>query len=710
MCRKNNDLEETTLYLPNWREMNKIIIFLAVLFFTENVYTIKIQFKDSNNSPVENVIIMSNNEFAAISDSLGSAEVNNAGKYDFVRNGYVPFSQDIDKDTVLIMIEKPHQNDMIIVEGKREKLSLISNISEIAENDDFVKISNIKDISGEISGLYSAESNDGSVFQIWGMDASRISILLNGVKINDNLRNNADLSFIPVEDIKRVEVYKGSQINTAGENSIGGIVNIITEKKGENTNFSLLFEGGSFDKRKINFSFNQPFLNMNINYETQKGDFEFYNFSQDRYQKRINNHLESISFSGSAGKEIKKNWISKLFLLLNRSVKGLPGTYNYGDFFKEAETEAKRFILSFENHLELTASSELLLKTVFKKSGSKYTDMLHIYSNSDNIEKENKYYIGLKKKIFNNVKLDLNVQSLASEIENNTIASEERKYILYNLNAELNLLLAGIKTNTVFGISKYDSDDYNHYSHQINSRFLFNDFIVSLKGGTGVKLPAIADLFWLGDGQAQGNPDLIPEEAENYSIKAEYESFPKLKLSSEVFYTKLKNYIFWHQSAFGVWQPDNKESDIVMKGFSLSADLKFLKNHRISFIYDHLSAKIVDNGYNLAYRPENRLNLDYLFRNNIWFSGFSFSFIDDRYPVDDREVILEGSLAGLKRVWITDFKAGFKFRWGDIDNTVTFRIDNLFDSKYEQFEKVPIPGRTFSLMFSLNYSLQEEMH
>lgn len=86
--------------------------------------------------------------------------------------------------------------------------------------------------------------------RIRGATAADTLVLLDGVRLNNPADNQANLGLIPVEQIDRIEVLRGSQAVLYGGNAVGGVVNIIT-KSGESpsaTNLSL--EGGNLGHRR----------------------------------------------------------------------------------------------------------------------------------------------------------------------------------------------------------------------------------------------------------------------------------------------------------------------------------------------------------------------------------------------------------------------------------------------------------------------------
>lgn len=79
-----------------------------------------------------------------------------------------------------------------------------------------------------------------------GMPADYGLILLDGKRVlSSHIHTGANVNILPPEHIERVELVKGAMSAQYGTDGIGGILNIITKKGTDNTNFSFNSYGGS---------------------------------------------------------------------------------------------------------------------------------------------------------------------------------------------------------------------------------------------------------------------------------------------------------------------------------------------------------------------------------------------------------------------------------------------------------------------------------
>lgn len=137
----------------------------------------------------------------------------------------------------------------------------------------------VAQVLSEQAGLYlpGTLSNAGTVPSIYmrGANSGRTLILIDGAPVGDPsmISNEFDLNLVPLSQIERIEILKGSQSTLYGSDAIGGVINIITKKK---TNHFITggFGVGSYGTRNNQINFNGSFSKINylIGFENQKTD------------------------------------------------------------------------------------------------------------------------------------------------------------------------------------------------------------------------------------------------------------------------------------------------------------------------------------------------------------------------------------------------------------------------------------------------------
>ncbi len=118
----------------------------------------------------------------------------------------------------------------------------LQSIARIAENVTVVTAADIElmnahtmvDVLGSVPGVVmstAAPFVSNAIAMIQGPDIRHVTVLLNGVLLNNLSDNVAILGAIPVQDIAKVEILKGPASSVWGS-AMGGVVNIITKGPG----------------------------------------------------------------------------------------------------------------------------------------------------------------------------------------------------------------------------------------------------------------------------------------------------------------------------------------------------------------------------------------------------------------------------------------------------------------------------------------------
>jgi len=100
--------------------------------------------------------------------------------------------------------------------------------------DETLTISNLGEFLEKKAGIKITEyGSPGSLTQVTslGVSPTHTLILLNGHRISDPRTGSFDLSTIPLNSVRKIEIIKGPSSVFLGSNAVGGIVNFITENK-----------------------------------------------------------------------------------------------------------------------------------------------------------------------------------------------------------------------------------------------------------------------------------------------------------------------------------------------------------------------------------------------------------------------------------------------------------------------------------------------
>ena len=138
--------------------------------------------------------------------------------------------------------EKKEQKitEEIVVTAEAPREALLSKVSIIKA----VKImefhsKSLSDIMNYSTGVYVTQgSKNEARVQIRGLESRRITLLYDGIPVYEPYFNSFDLKSFSASEIESIKVIKGASSVLYGPNTLGGIINVITQRPEANS-FSL---------------------------------------------------------------------------------------------------------------------------------------------------------------------------------------------------------------------------------------------------------------------------------------------------------------------------------------------------------------------------------------------------------------------------------------------------------------------------------------
>jgi len=131
----------------------------------------------------------------------------------------------------------PQQLNEVVVTATRSEIQLENSPipTEVIGKDEIEKLNlNTMDDLLKQKGFFVAPLKSGG-FQLRGLSSEYVLVMIDGVPVAGRQSGALDLSNIYLGNVERVEIVKGSMSSLWGNHAIGGVVNIITKKGGENS-------------------------------------------------------------------------------------------------------------------------------------------------------------------------------------------------------------------------------------------------------------------------------------------------------------------------------------------------------------------------------------------------------------------------------------------------------------------------------------------
>ncbi|QTV05276.1 TonB-dependent receptor plug domain-containing protein [Faecalibacter bovis] len=519
-------------------------------------------------------------------------------------------------------------------------------------------------------------------------------ILLNGVKIVDHQTAHNTLNLpVPLEMIERIEIVRGPAARVYGNNSLTGVVNIVTKKIQKTGVFAHSYFGSNFKKDEeetgdtftnkgfqIGGSLSKENQQHQLHLSHEKGNGYRYNtayennkiYYQGNFQLNENNSLEAAygyvkngfganGFYAAPGdknsKEIvettlvtiqSKHQVSNNFTVLPR----VSYRYNFDDYryFKNDLNRARS--LHYSNSIAGEINANYLL---------------------------NKGQLGLGAEYRNE---QINSTSIKQHTRNNFgFYAEYKTDITPKLNTNIGTYL---NYNSNYGWQIFPGIDAS-YTLIPNLKLVAN-------AGTSQRIPSFTDLYLDQRPGNIGNEKVEVEKAFQTEIGFKFLK-GKWSFDAYYFYRNITNFIDWIRlTTDEPWQANNY-GDLRTVGFNSKASVlvPINSNQRLKMgvSYSYLDPKFINSAeeYNSKYKIES-LKHQFIATINYEMNNTSITFANRYY-----------TRYSYKSYWISDIRINHI-----IKDKFSVYVDaqNLFNTVYNEVGAIPMPGRWISFGVRFN--------
>ncbi|MFK8011528.1 MAG: TonB-dependent receptor [Marinicellaceae bacterium] len=516
--------------------------------------------------------------------------------------------------TTIYATEEVYQQDTTTVTASRyeqNKDDIIPSITIIDRADILsLQANSILDVLSLQQGLDVARNGGvGTATSVFmrGTNSNHSLVLINGMRVGSAFTGGFAWENIPVSQIERIEIVRGTRVSYYGSDAMGGVINIITRSE-ENTYARYTF--GSFDTHNFDLGFGNSFNDSqySIVIGSQKTDgFSATNeanlFSYDPDDDGYENQSVNINYS----KNTQEGVFNFNFLQANAD-----SDFDTGN----SDSKERSTKIAWKNTLFNQWDSEVSFANNYNLLDTKVFGSI-FDSNRNSFD-----WI-LNKKINNSqVGLGINYRSEKAEFTNlNALVasfSDKRN----NLAAFGNWQVS--HNNNIFSISGR-FDDNSIYGSDFSSDFswanrLSETSMLNLSVGTAFHAPSISELFspnfqgtvispLTGESvfvfSFEGNLNLKPEESINYELGYKTEISDNQNFSANLFYYKIDNLIDFQGPTF---KPVNI-NEASIKG------LESAYTYRDKGYVFNINATIQDakdslTGSALLRRPDHKLNIN----------------------------------------------------------------------------------------------------
>lgn len=593
------------------------------------------------------------------------------------------WAEDIDLERIVVTpsrIEEAHGESgrkVDIISSRDLEYSNPKDISEVLE-----------DISPITIGNYGSLGAQKTI-NMRGSTASQVLVLVDGRPINSPRSGDVDLSTLPLENIKRIELLRGPASSIYGSSAMGGVVNIITKEpplKEQETELTSSF--GTFRTYQEWFSHGVKFKNfgyrINSSYQSSEG------------------HRDNAEFNAKdVSSKLTYEFNPENKLILNggfyKDKLGTPGAITSPDLNNKQKDLKNFFDLIYEakpwQDKDIEVSSRIYQNY----------DRLEFIETPDPLDKTTH----TTKSRAINLKLNQAVTKTYRVIWgfdwtgnfNDSSKTAKHKYIVR----------AGYLENQIVLLEKFKIDfgarldDYSNFGTQISPSLnllykLNDDSKLHFLLARSFRAPTFNDLYWplivySPTSSEEGNPNLQPEKgiSGEFGIEKKFSKFVKIHFT--YFRSGYNNLIKWQSDANGKFMPKNIDSAII-QGVEQEFQINPFDNLEIDIGYTFLRAKDDKTGKYLTYQPKHKVNLLLNYKGLAGFDiGLEGQFVDKAFHNAINTIYVE-------RYFVLGLRINKKVK----DNVKIFtNIDNLLNKKYQVRLGYPLPGFSITSGMKLEF-------
>lgn len=322
--------------------------------------------KSTDKSPVDfATVYLKNTKFGCTTNEKGEYILNApAGQYTLVVSaiGFETYEKNItignrnNSHRVTLKPSVTELDEVVVVSNGISRLKR-SAFNAVAVDTKEMKNStkSLSDALAKAPGMKLRESGGvGSDMQLMldGFSGKHVKVFIDGVP-QEGVGSSFGLNNIPVNFAERIEVYKGVVPVGFGSDAIGGVINIVTNKKKRNWFLDASYSYGSFNTHKSNIHFGQTLkngftyeINAIQNYSDNNyyidgpiKDFETGNINAGTGRvRRFNDTYHNEAVIGKIG-VVDKKWADRLMF-----------GFTYSNMYQDIQTGVRQNIVYGEKH------------------------------------------------------------------------------------------------------------------------------------------------------------------------------------------------------------------------------------------------------------------------------------------------------------------------------------------------------------------------
>lgn len=499
-------------------------------------------------------------------------------------------------------------------------------------------------------------------------------VLVDGLRINNSSTGSVSWQALDPATIERVEIIRGAASSLYGSDAIGGVVNIITKKTGEDRPFAAWGNVGvgSYDTFKSSIGFSGAAAGFDYSLSTSMAESGGFNASNPD-SGQFTYHPDTDGYSQrSLSASLGYRWSPGQHIGITAYNGYMNGDFDAGAFSHPAFSITREQAYTLTSTNEITDSWESVLRFGFTKGNSDSRTSGTAYTSSI----LNRSYLWQ-----NNFKINDNHQ-ISTILER----QEERpgSDTTYSVSSR-NTNAAGLIYTGTFGPAHLQAnlrnDNISGYGNRPTGGLalnydLSNEWQIGIAGNTGFRAPTFTDLYAPYQWGFSGNPNLKPERSRNIEAHLQY-STANTQIGLVVYQNKIKDLIDGYVCDTNFECTSQNTSRATIRGATLTAAYQY-ENTTFRASADFMNPRDDTTGKQLVRRARQVYNLGVDHRIGLFTVGAEYQYTGKRYYDTDNtpEMRLGGhSLMNLTAGYDFTKNVGVQVRWNNV-------LDKTYSNNY----------------------------
>ncbi len=514
-----------------------------------------------------------------------------------------------------------------------------------------------------------------------GTNSNHTMVAINGVAIKDHSTTGGlhDIGSDFIKHVTAIQVVKGSQGTLFGANAVGGVINFITTGKYENSISTTI---GSNNTKSLTLKVHKYINNHSISFTadgttsdgisvaptgTEKDGFDADNFTLDTESKYDGFDLRTTIMKRTSDADLDNgtsddlDYTSKSDMNLYQVGSKIDNSLGFSNFTFSRTEYDREYVNGSEIDTYDSNSNTFIFTNTIQNEEIDFTPGIE-YEQFDGTFNNTGSYTSSVDKEGNNTSVFLN---------SNVNVGED---FLYSI---------GIRYDnpSLFG-------DYTTY--RLGGVYtLTNNFKLKSNYTTAVKTPTLYELYGADNFGYNGNPNLLPEEAQTIDIGFEYK-FNNHSLDFVYFDTDLDNMITYGNSTYSNASGKSNRHGAEIKTTSVINENIFLRNGLTWTIAQDSDDKQVTR------RPrwQSFSAVDWILGDST--NSLEYVYMGEHLDIDSSTYATITKPA----VGVANFHTTYEVAK---DTNIVFSLNNITDKTYERPDGYNQDGRNFMLTFKKKF-------